>query len=168
MDNLEKIIKKLENDEKFIKIYNVSLEGKGWNDSFFIRVKHRETPIGDKLVYNPDVSGIDSYIVDYCFEIYYRKGYVTDTLSTYPVKHYSDNDDYKYRRIQFALNKIEVHYQTILKTILMGEVDVDAIKDYIANTDWNIRNRHSYETTIIPSNGFLCEKCKCQISKSAY
>ena len=161
MENLDKIIKKLENDERFIKLYNVSLE-KGWSDSFFIRVKRKETPIGDKLVYNPDVSGIGSYIVDYCFEIYYRKGYVTDTLSTYPVKHYSDNDDYKYRRIQFALDKIEVHYQTIL----MREVDVDAIKDYIANMDWNIRNRHSYETTFIPSNGFICEKCKCQVSSS--
>jgi hypothetical protein len=163
MENLEKIIKNLENDEKFKKIYIVSLE-KGWSDSFFIRVKRRETSIGDKLVYDPDVSGIDNYIVDYCFEIYYRKGYVTDTLSTYTNYHYSDDDNYKYRRIQFALDKIEVHYQTIL----MGEVDVNAIKNYITNTDWNIRNIHRYETTIIPSNGFICEKCKCQISKSAY
>jgi len=161
-EELEKIIKKLENNADFIKRYDVNLVEYS-SYSFFIRVKRKETPIGDKLVYNPDVSGIDSYIVDYCFEIHYRKGYVSNTLSTYPFKHFSDkNDDYKYRRIPLALNKTEVHYQTIL----MGEVDVDAIMDYIANSDWNIRNKHTYETTIIPSNGFICEKCKCQISSS--
>lgn len=162
-EELEKIIKKVENNADFIKRYDVNLVEK-WSTSFFIRVKRKEKPIGDKLVYNPDVSVIDNYIVDFCFEIHYKKGYVTNTLSTFPVKHLSDNDDNKYRRIIFALNKTESHYQTIL----MEEVDVDAIMDYIANMDWNIRNRHSYETTIIPSNGFVCEKCKCLISKSAY
>lgn len=157
---LEQIIKKLENDTEFIKIYDVSLE-KEWSDSFFIRVKRKEKPMEDKLVYNPVV---DIYTVDICFVISYSKGYVTSVLSTYPIRHLSDDSEYFHRPV-LGLNNTEIHYQTIY---LLGEVDVDAIMKYITNTEWNICQKHHYETTFIPSNGFLCEKCRCQISKSAY
>lgn len=158
---LEQIIKKLEKDKEFIKMYDVSLE-KEWSDSFFIRVKRNERQIEDKLVYNPVV--IDSYRVDFCFEVRYIKGYLSNTLSTFPVQHISDNSKY-YRQSVLGLSDTEVHYQTIY---LFGKEDVDAIKKYITNTEWNIKQKRSYETTVISSNGFLCEKCKCQISKSAY
>jgi hypothetical protein len=158
---LEKIIKKLENNKEFIKIYNVSLE-KEWSDSFFIKVKRKERQMGDKLVYSADV--FDNYIVNFCFEVRYSKGFLGDVLSTYPIRDLSDNIKY-YKQSVVGLKGTEIHYQTIYLT---GEVDVDAIMKYIANTEWYINEKHNYETTFIPSNGFLCEKCQCQISKSAY
>ena len=156
---LEQIIQKLESDAVFIRVYNVTLENE-WEDSFFIRVKRKEKPI-DKLVYDPDVFALKNYNVNFCYEIRYSKRVLGDVLSTYPVRHLSDNSEYIGR---YTLDA-EIHYQTIY---LMGKVDVDAIKTYISNTDREIMRERDRQTTYIPSNGFLCDRCKCQISKSAY
>jgi len=156
---LEQIIQKLKGDVRFIQIYNVTLENE-WKDSFFIRVKRKEKPM-DKLVYDPDVFALKNYNVNFCYEIHYSKGFLSNVLSTYPVRHLSDNSEYN----GWLMLDAEIHYQTIY---LMGKVDVDAIKTYISNTDWEIMREHDRQTTYIPSNGFLCDRCKCQISKSAY
>ena len=155
----EQIIQKLESDTIFTRLYNVTLENE-WKDSFFIRVKRKEKPM-DKLVYDPDVFVLKNYNVNFCYEIRYSKGFLGNVLSTYPVRHYSENSEYIWR----ALPSTEIHYQTIY---LMGEVNVDDIKTYISNTDWEIMRERDRQTTYIPSNGILCDRCQCQISKSAY
>jgi hypothetical protein len=155
----EQIIQKLKGDVRFIQIYNVTLENE-WKDSFFIRVKRKEKPM-DKLVYDPDVFALKNYNFNFCYEIRYSKGFLGNVLSTYPVRHLSDNSEYN----GWPMLDAEIHYQTIY---LMGKVDVDAIKTYILNMDWEIMRERDRQTTYIPSNGFLCDRCKCQISKSAY
>jgi len=156
---LEQIIQKLKSDTAFTRIYNVTLENE-WKDSFFIRVKRKEKTM-DKLVYDPAVFALKNYNVNFCYEIHYSKGFLGNVLSTYPVRHYSENSEYIWR----DLPSTEIHYQTIY---FRGEVDLGAIKTYISNTDREIMRELDRQTTYIPSNGFLCDRCKCQISKSAY
>ena len=165
-EELEKIIKKLEYNEDFIKKYDINLR-KEYSDSYFIiikrKLKNKERSLEEKLVYNPSVSMDYDYKVDVCFKMRYTKGYISNSVSMYATKYVNDDDEnYYHFRVRIPNTK---SYE---QTIIISEINIEDIIKYIDNTEWIITNTRSHENTLLPSNGYLCENCKCQLSKPAY
>ena len=158
-EELEKIIKKLEDNEEFIKKYDIKLLNDISPESFFIKINRKERPMEERLVYNPSVS-VDALGYDYfCFKINYSKGYISNVITTYPVNWNSWDTQYQFWKMR-RIPDIEIHKQTIL----MNEVNIQDIIKYIDNTEWITINKQSHDTYFAPSNGYLCDKCKYQLT----
>lgn len=146
---LEKIIKKLENNADFIEKYDVT---KPYSYEHFIRVNPKKKSMDQQLIYSPFVSVSDNYRDDFCFEIHYNMGYITKGEIMILVSRYN----YIYKEWMAGVS----YTPTYRQSIIIGEVDVAAITKYIENTHLNILNKRSYEETYVTSNSQLCENCK--------
>jgi hypothetical protein len=159
---LEKIIKKLENNADFMEKYDVT---KPYSYEYFIRVTPKKKSMDQQLIYSPFVSVSDNYRDDFCFEIHYNMGYITKGEIMVLVSRY----DYIYKEWLAGFSYIPTNSSGPTKckaplpycqTTIFGEVDVAAITKYIENTHLNIVNKRSFEETYVTSNSQLCENCK--------
>lgn len=156
---LDKIVKKLENDAKFMEKYDVFLQKRKWT---FLRINRKEKPLEDKMVYNPFISA-DDYLTNVCFEIHCDAGFIYNVFTVMAVKYYGD-DDHLFHWPQFVSPNLPNHVQTI--TLLSGEVDVPAMITYIHTSESSIidnKQARENEMTYVSSNAHLCEKCRCKL-----
>ena len=125
-EELEKIIKKLEDNEDFIKKYDINLR-KEYSDSYFIiikrKLKNKDRSLEEKLVYNPSVSMDYDYKVDVCFKMRYTKGYISNSVSMYATKYVNDDDEnYYHFRVRIPNTK---SYE---QTVIINEINIEDIK----------------------------------------
>ena len=149
MSILDKILENIKARVDFTDTYDVTMETRF--DSTFIRVMRKDTPLEDRLVYNPNI-GAQRHENDFCFEIYYFTSYYMFSEVYVKVVGYDPTSEYHYGW--------KFGEPPLTQSTTFNDADIPAIIKYIVNKEWEINNKRHNKTTFLPSNQYYCEKCR--------
>lgn len=180
MNKLKSILEKIQEDDEFIKEYDLMIESQ-YSEEYFIIVKRKERSLEERLTYNPSVAvGMDyrdntTMGFSIGFDGFDSCTLLSDVVRIRPVTYDSyvkrgDNIPVSYDWSGLVWksghNIPDIKHYTQTLTFYSNDVDIVAMKKYIINTEWNIMNKRSYEhDCIVPSNSksIICECCKQKI-----
>ena len=149
MGVLDKILEKLQKRVDFTDKYDVTMETRF--GSSLIRVKREDTPLEDRLVYNPNI-GAQCHENDYCFEIHHFISYYMFSEVYVKVVAYDPTSEFNYGW--------HIGEPPLTQSTTFNDADIPAIIEYILNKEWEIDNKRLHKTTFLSSNQYYCEKCR--------
>lgn len=150
---IDKLLIQLQTNKEIIEKYNVTkIKFFDSDKDYILEIKRKPKTPEQLYVYNPSVSMDHYYHLDFSFQIKYQKGYIYNSITVHPVKN-------------GCFYNIGNSFHT--QSIATSEIDISRIMDYIDQTEFEIINKKTYETnTYLPSNSYICEKCKCEIKNT--
>ena len=149
MSVLEKILGNMKERVDFTDEYDITMETRF--GSTFIRVIRKDTPLEDRLVYNPNI-GARRHENDFCFEIHHFTSYYMFSEVYVKVVVYDPTSEHNYGW--------QIGEPPLTQSTTFNDADVPAIIKYIMNKEWEINNKRHNKTTFLPSNQYYCEKCR--------
>lgn len=149
MSVLDKILENIKVSVDFTDEYDVTLETRF--GSSFIRVRRKDTPLEERLVYNPKI-GIKSHENNYCFEIHHFTSYYMFSEVYVKAVEYDPTSENYYGW--------HIGEPPLTQSTTFNDADIPAIIKYIVNKEWEIDNKRHNKTTFLPSNQYYCEKCR--------
>lgn len=157
MSKLDNILEKIKERVDFLNEYDVTMETRF--DSSFIRIRRKDTPLEDRLVYNPKNWG-KSHENNFCFEIYHFTSYYMFSEVYVKVVVYNQDSEYHYGW--------HIGEPPLKQSTTFYDADVPSIVNYIVNKEWEINNKRHNKTTFLPSNQHYCEKCRAVMHRPMY
>lgn len=162
MSKLNSILEKLREDELFTdaKGYDVNVEQLLSRDILIVKRKLR--PLEDRLTYNPSTALTINYNdVDFCFKISVFESMLSTKICVQAIAHDALADNVYKKYGHHTVGGIDCYTQEIPFYGIGMTIDVDAIKKYIANTEWVILQERTNASAdvIVASNCVLCPSC---------